>query len=243
MSKDYIPNNPAGRLTRLIRRLREVSGTTPMRAAWAHALGVDENNISELLARITLAARLVDQTVIQIEGLADLDHGLYLRWTPLVRGAFTDFGMSNQIARITDRLTPEVLTGLDFCNHELSRRCPEQTVDMAKLEELTKEAKALMDQVVRADLPGDLKEYVLDKLDLLLRALEMYHVTGIRPIVSAMETIVGATVLGGKEHHEQLTKTPQGQRLWSLLGKVATLIALAEGGRKLLECMGPLMGQ
>lgn len=236
MRSNHTPNNPAGRLAMILNNLRQVKNKA-LGDAWVEVLGVDKKDTGELIQRVALVSRLVDDTEAQIKSQKDLNHGLYLRWTPLVREVFTNLNFRASVNDVNGRLTPEAMTGLEFCDEILSRSCPERTLDPQKLAEVIQEVKSLIDQVIASELPNDLKEFVLDKLDLLLRALEMYQVAGIGPIATALDTIIGTTARCGGKPYAQSKDTPLGKKFWSLCGKVATMIALADGGKKLLECL------
>ncbi len=233
MSDKNGPNNPAGRLLIVINGLRNQKNRR-MHDAWGEALKVDPNEISKLIERVSFVSKLVDETEFRIKSLEDLNHELYLRWVPLVRKIFISLNLDTNLTSINQTLSPEALAGLEFCDDVLSQRCPEKMVDPEKLTELTNEVQQLMDDVLKSDLPDDLREFILDKLDLLLRALEMYQFTGIKPLSDALDGVIGSTLRSGKEWNVESINTVSVQNFWGLLGKISIIINFAESGQKLL---------
>ena len=240
------PNNPAGRLLYICRKLSSINNSIGLKEAWAKVVDVPVpvEDTPLLLDRIGASISLIEYTKKAIYSLDDIDRNLFLKWEQPVANAFSQLNLSgSNVAQIKQFLTPEIIISLEYCDHELARRNPEQTLDPNELQKVIEEIKSLIDEVVQSNLPDEIRSFILDKLDLLLRSLELYKFCGITPITTAIDAILGATVRCKGNPYTDSKDDPSGKKFWAICSKVSTLIALAGGGKKLLEeCINRLIG-
>lgn len=236
MAAKSTPNNPAGRLLEVCNKFHGMPNGTSIRTAWAKILGIDETDIPSLLNRIGVAISLISSTKKAVMSLPDLDHGLFLSWEGPLNEAFSRLNLGGEnIVGIDKLLAPEVLKALAFCNAELSKRKPEPQADPNELAKLLEEVKILLDDVLESDLPSDIKTFVLEKLNALERAIELYTLSGIKPIEEVVESMLGGALLkAGRMQNDAMTETDLLDRYWKLGGRAAVVVALTDSGIKLL---------
>ena len=92
-----------------------------------------------------------------------------------------------------------------------------------------------MDEVAGSSLDDALIAFLIDKLDLLLRSLELYDITGSAGISAMCENMVGSLILRGRNTYQQTMANPVGEKVWTHLNKIAILTTLVQAGWKLLD--------
>jgi len=242
MNKQTVANNPAGRLLRICKLLRGITAGVLLKDAWAQVVGTKSDDTPVLLRRIGVVIALVDETEHAIRRLDGVNHELFLKWRKPVVEAFSRLNLVGEnLTSVHQFLSPDVIMSLEYCDHELSRRCPERTIDAEALKQLLNEIKSLLDDVMEAELPPDIKAFILDKLDALQRAIEMYQFTGLDPVQAAVDGIIGTTIRQGKDHYDNTVQTDVGNRFWDVCSKAASLVTLAQTGQKLLDWVRPFI--
>lgn len=229
------PDNPAQRLLGLCQAFLNIKNGTSIRDAWAQILNVEDDNTPELLYRVGMTLPLVKTTREALERLDEIDRELFLGWQENIEAAFSNLNFKADVGEIKNQLKPEIMKQLEFCSHELRRRSPEPTIAPEQLTAFREEVKNLMDEVLQADIPVDLKSFLLDNLDRLLRAIEMYWYTGSRPIQDALDTAIGQAWRGQAQASSNEDEGDLHRRFWDLCGRIAIAFTLVREGSKLLE--------
>lgn len=215
-----------------------MEGATRMSTAWAQITKCDESDMPELLHRVGIATSLIKITKLSILRL-DVNHRLFLKWENPVTKAFSNINfIDHNISNLQKTISRDVITSLEYCDHELHRHSTESPIDHEELNKFAAEIKTLIDEVYESELPDYLKNYLLDKLDLLLRAIEMYMFTGIHSLETAIESVVGSAVRNPNQQKE-LLKDNLGEKFWNTCNRLAILIKICESGIKLLDHFFP----
>lgn len=191
------PNNPAGRLLRIVEALKKLDRNKAADEAWAVILGVDPSDNGALMAKIGAALQLgreIEEGVRKCE----VNQDLYVGHVHAILKAFRKMKLGAAIAGICDAIKAENIEGLRFCDDLLSRRQPEKIIARTHLEEIHKEIIALTDHIIASEIDEMLRYYLLDKLDMLRQAVEMYDIAGVKKIEIAVNDILGSAYISGR---------------------------------------------
>lgn len=191
MSKQ--PNNPAGRLLAIIRKLQAARdhNNTSTDKAWAKIFRIDSDNTGLLLNHIGKCLQLGNQIIEKLNKL-NLNHNLFLKDIDQIVLSFRDMHLQEDINSTLSRIKAESIRGLEYCDHEFSKQAPEKVIPEADLKKIHQEICSLHEEVAKADIDSYLKNFILDKLDLLRKAIELYDVDGCVPIEKALYEIAGS---------------------------------------------------
>jgi hypothetical protein len=92
-----------------------------------------------------------------------------------------------------------VLTGLEFCAHELSKHHEEDEIGPEELARLKSEFSELVKSVSGADIASELKIVLLDLLTSAIIAIDNYKILGNDGLKKAVAYSVGTLMLHQKE--------------------------------------------
>jgi hypothetical protein len=229
-------NNPAARLHNVLtlcKKNRKEMGGQPMTKAWRKVLSLSEETEDIIvMSKVGFIYLLPSQIASEIQRFEDLDHRLYLGWQNDLAQAFTQISFGAAFSGFVDRLSDSLLINIEFCSHELSKRCPEKMVDEAELQKLKEAAYALYQEILKANPPPDLSRYLLDHLYLIVEAIDNYMLSGARGLRTVVDAIVG-TALTNHQTARQAKESTFGERFWGIAGKVAVLLDLAKTAMEL----------
>lgn len=186
------------------------------------------------MSKLAFVYMLPSQIASEIKSFSDLDHRLYLGWQNEFAQALMHISVRASFQEFSGKLTDSLLLSIEFCSHELSKRCPEKVVEEDKLNELKTEARKLYDEILKADLDPALSRYLLDNLQMIIQAIENYVFTGARGIEQSIDAIVGTIVTKNKIATAAKASTC-GEAFWGMVGKAAVLLQLAKTALELGE--------
>lgn len=236
-------NNPAARLHNLLKRCRENEKmrVNPMMEAWRTVLalpkGIEDTSVMHLVGKVFILPSQIAQELGQFQ---DLDLRLYLGWKKDLAEAFKQVSFNAQFAQFHDRLSDSLLINIEFCAHELAKRRPEKMIDDTQLGELKQQAYELYEELLKAELPPELRRYLLDHLYEIIESIDCYLVTGACPLQRAVDGVIG-TFVTKQNVVRQTQGTDLGQKFWNVMNKTAlildiskTALELGEGAAKIL---------
>jgi hypothetical protein len=191
------PNNPAGRLLKIVNDLKHIPPSTSADEAWASVLGIEVSDTGSLLKGIGATLQLGQDTIDAIKK-QNVNHELYIGHVNQILKAFQKMPLGARIYDTMNNVKSEDIVGLRFCDEQLSRKVPEKTLNENDLKKIHENIISLIDEVVKGDIDEYLRKYLLDKLDLLRQAVAMYNISGIKPIEIAIHNVIGSTAVDSK---------------------------------------------
>ncbi len=167
-------DNAAARLHTLLSRLR----ISPPQGAVAHALrailvlGSDEDNLvlQERFGRIFALNKRASSAA---KTLSDHSSDLFIQWIPKVEQSLFALSLQTSIASLAQLFDQNTMISLEACAELLSREHPEKVLDPEDLKRIVEEAAQLRDDTEAADLPNDIKEFILENVDVIRAGLEV----------------------------------------------------------------------
>jgi hypothetical protein len=241
MPDTSLSHNPAERLLRICRLIRDFEASAQTRTAWAHIMGISEDDVSRLLPRIGAVFALIEQTESTLRRIEGLDHERFLQWKPTVSNALKQLNMVDQkIASVKNLLAPEALTHLEYCAYEISKYVRQGDIETETCSRLLEQVAKLSSEVMNASISAELKSFLLSKLDLIERALELYPIQGTQPIEDALDSMLGGMKRQGAEAFREIRESEVFDALWEFLHRVATVLELAQAYDRLLEWVSQL---
>jgi len=195
MSKQ--PNNPAGRLFKIIQDLKKIDPHKSATDAWASVLAIEVSDTSSLLKGIGATLQLGKEITEAIKK-QEVNQELYISYIDQVLKVFQGMNLGSGITDTTNKIREEHIVGLRFCDELLSRTVAEKIILEDDLKKIRSDILALIDEVLKSDIDEYLKQYLLDKLDLLLQAVGMYNISGVKPIENAINNAIGSVAINGR---------------------------------------------
>ncbi len=213
-------DNPAARLHRLLEAFK---GTEAGRVyeTWSRVFGLGEDldlhgndpRLWELFRRVGELEQMSVQIRAELDHIDDayVNRDLVLRWEPVVREALTfsttTSGMAFDVARSLD---DAVMLSLEMCADVLHRWRREPVISEPDLQRLQEELQALGQEVLAAEIPAELRGFLLAHIAEMTSALSDYELRGIVAIRDAFDRMVGAFV-----RRPDLIPDPEAQGGWA----------------------------
>jgi hypothetical protein len=167
----------------------------------------------------------IPEEISELIGRYDaLDPQLYLGWREELEDAFLNLSFRSQFDTFTTRVPRTLLVNLEFCSNALSERCPEPMVDADRLAEIGKDAAEIMATVPESDLDAPGKQYFLDYLALIRRAVADYVLSGAVGLQGAIDSCTG-TLVTQRGVSLANRETEVGKKFWGLINKVTKALA------------------
>lgn len=229
-------SNPAQRLHDILTRSkRKELANNKVLVAWRDVLMLP-TDMDDLIVMSKIGKVLTLPSIItkQIERFPDLNPDLYLGWRNDLSAAFRAIQFSSTFNHFSNRLSDSMLINIRFCAHELDKRMPEKDVAPESLRDIRDSAWALYEEILKSDLPPDLVRYLLDCLYLVIEAIDDFEITGAAGLEQSLNAVVG-TVATNTATAKQASASPFGDRLWSVVTKVAVLLKLGKNALELEE--------
>ena len=227
-------DDPAQRLLKILSDFQQVPNQ-PMLAAWASVLEVDPDDLPELLFAVAAVTALPAQLEVELRAaLPEVDLELFLGWKPKVEATMQGFRNSgSSVDAIQRQYDESTLLSLRHASHALrlgGRDLPD--------EHLTALADALrdLDELIEnsADIDEDLREFLLDLVSEMKRAVRLVRVQGIDGLQVSLERTLGALLVRaqlGKQLPEP--KAGVGRKFFAVIAQLGGLISFGNSSFEL----------
>ncbi len=233
-------DNPAGRLHAILEAAKSHTGNGFMLWARVFDISIISDKISpetefEITSRLIQVRKMIDEIEEGLRSIEGINLNLYLspfsRIRHVIRISSINFG--NYESHL-QQITEGDMTVLAFCAEELSKWQSEATIEEAQLKELIDDIQALYEQVRASELKPEIKNLILDQLEIIRRAIHEYRIRGVKRLSEALTTVVGAYVLN-RDLLESESNKDEVRSFKDTLSKFASVVAFASHTTRLLE--------
>jgi hypothetical protein len=218
-------DNPAGRLHRILVRMKQSHGNVPVMHGMAEVLGIVPAFLPDVSLAVSQVFSLAVETQSEIQSLSE-DHPkeLLLRWQPRVMEALNAIFFQNitpppTLSAIAGRYGDDDLLALAFCSaalHQVRRELVIEQTALALIREQIADLLAVLES--DADLDGELRVLLLRNVRAMLWACDRYDLCGTAGIRDAVNQTVGALV----NNPALVARRESSPNIWQ---KVTTVIA------------------
>ncbi|MEU2004638.1 hypothetical protein ACH47B_26920 [Rhodococcus sp. NPDC019627] len=244
-------NSPAARLANILKRLLEANKNISTKDALAPILGSADG--VEFARSFGYLIGLPQQVAAAVTNAADPDHDdvdWYLQWRPTVDRALSQaWAFTSAVHSVQQLYSSNDIIYLEACGNLLGRARIEPRIAPETLDDLWQKTQDLRDDLFNAeDLPADLKSFMLDQLEGILRAFREFIIRGPEALAEAINQAVGATVTS--RIMPRIQESPEAQPWWkkfsvqialitSLIGIPGTVLALPPAYQAAVEAISP----
>ncbi|MFD9239874.1 hypothetical protein ACFWB3_31950 [[Kitasatospora] papulosa] len=240
-------DNPAARLQLLLMDLHRAhpSQQQQQQQAWVAActlLDVEPDSPAGLQAMADVT-RLPDQVIAAItEHVDDEEERQHLlEGMPLIRAAMRDLTQRQPIQTMFARFAPGgavplsgVVRDLASCSRLLNRAAPASVLSESELDHLQTLITGLMEQIVGADLPADLRLLLLTHVRRMQEALQFVRIGGREAIQHELDAVLGA-VIRRPEARESLREAGLLDKFKTWVDTLNGLLAVGTGSTQLAQ--------
>jgi hypothetical protein len=199
MSKRKIPTHgAAGRVYELVRRMKEVPDGDRAEQAWRQLLGLpaDSPDTALRFALTRVAVTVFEaETAFHAEGCESEFPDPYPPLMRLVSGPVKDVDWRQVKALVSE----QGMANLALAAALLAEGEPEDEIHIDTLGEIRGKAESLRSEAVEAEFDPELRGVVIDHLDAILRAIDLYSVSGPEGLRAAFLQSWGVLVTYARE--------------------------------------------
>ncbi|EIJ9085003.1 hypothetical protein RJ218_003850 [Enterobacter hormaechei] len=155
------------------------------------------------------------------------DNGLS-HWNDRVSRAFSQISLNAMWGGIMSPIDERTLTELNMLSLLFRTKGEVALIDQSEMSEYKAKIEELKEDTIAADLSIEMRTTILQYLNKILSAIESYQITGVEPIMEAMESIIGRAALN-EEYSKALKDTGIGKKIGDIVGLVANAVTVAQG--------------
>tara|TARA_R100000655_G_scaffold65413_1_gene103872 strand:- start:1145 stop:1915 length:771 start_codon:yes stop_codon:yes gene_type:complete len=225
-------DNPAARLLSILERGGQISDGRSCRDAWCELLDVRKGDHAVLMGRIGRVMALSTDIIERLEGIGGIKVDRYMHWVKPLENAFLKNNLNGQWKDFKSQINPHVINYLSMTSDLFSHKCPEPVISESHLDSIINSARSLIDEVRKADLPEDIKEFMIRHLYKVSVAVEEYIIRGAESVSSVIESAFGHGVLHGES--VELAKTNSVvKKFWQSMANIAMVVSISTGVQQL----------
>lgn len=230
-------DNPAGRLHKLLLDAGvppKASDESKVRVRWAEVLGIEPEDHPTLLARLSKVLALPPQVRVAVEDVPEEEKDDFLAPLPYIETAFVTLNLDQPWKNFGRPITPDVMTGLGFCDWLLRKHKTEPHLPDEERERIHKEVRDLFEDVRANEDDDDLRKFLLRHLKAMDDALQEYKISGAPPVEEAIHAAMGDGVIR-RLRGETPPRNSRSDRFWRMISRLAITLNLFTTGVELPE--------
>lgn len=222
-------DNPAQRLLNILEQGKKCNVHENCRSVWKTMLEIENPVEYKLLTRLAQIMALPERIMqVRIDNFSSL-RGNSVHWNKCVINAFSSQNLNGDwnsfIAHIDDRTISE----LGFLSDLFETRGAHSTIDTEEINSLLERITVLRSDIRDSELPQAMKTMLLKQLSQIQEALESYTISGVEPVMDAVQSTLGLAVLH-PEYRNEIKKgagSQFGEQISDLLSDVANVVTVA----------------
>ena len=240
-------DNPAGRLYHILAAAQDRRGDKTVARVWYEVFDINPPSVPVLFDYLRELQKLVAETKTQLEQVEEASGLNFLKSFDQIETVVHVSNLDGPWQRYKERLNPQsdAMTRLELGAQALSGRRTEQIIDEDELSQLKGEIESLSEKIIRSDsLNDDLKAFIMEKLEGIRRAIQVYRLRGITNLRKAFEESLGGIIVNRAEFERAKETEEVGwfKRILSKAWSMITFARLKEGvqlANEVKELLGP----
>lgn len=227
------PNNPAGRLHKI---MKETHGADPKKmiiTVLAEHFGTDPADVGMGYEQVIEILQLTREAEDQLKRFVP-EPQLFAEPLHRVREAFHQYSPRATWNHVAQIVSQDVIKEIAKCDALLAVHSAEAPVDLKALEEIGARIDALLDEVAKSEFPADMKDTVHRHLLQLRHYLYLYRTRGVDGLKFAAEQAFGGVVVTIQEAAETLNEKDK-STYSSVVDIVMRVAKLTTAGQSILS--------
>lgn len=222
-------DNPAQRLLDLLEEGKQYNINENCRAVWKKMLHIDQDAEHHILIRLSQVMALPERIIQVRENNFSSLRGKSTHWENCVREAFTSQNLNALWQSFIQYIDERTLYELGTLSDLFETRGTHSTIDANEIDSLLNRIREIRDEIRHSELTSAMKTMLLKQLTQIQEALESYFISGVEPVMDAVQSTLGLAVIAPeyKEEIKSGSGSQFGDRISALLGDVANVVTVA----------------
>lgn len=227
-------DNPAGRLHQFLAAAQETDGNQNAGVALGKMLGANYPNQLGLLLELLAAVVRLSEGVRQDLRALGQDDELYFEPLDRAEAAFAGLHLNAPLSSFQSLISESTLYGLKVCSSILHKHRPRPLPEAATIDKLRRSMHDLAGEVHAADIDEELRLFLLEQLQSMIRATQMYRIAGREVLEAAVDQLIGTTSRRS-DVRDKLEPSSFGKRLKELALAMALALSLVNDSFQLVH--------
>lgn len=222
-------DNPAQRLLDILTKADGISSADYTRDVWKKLLGIpnadDQVLISRLIRVMALPGRI---SQVLDDYFPDMRYQA-THWKIQTEKAFFSMELNGRWSNFYTHIDAHTLSELRLLSSMFEIRGEHAAISTQEISELLTRTMELRDEIRTSELPRTLKTLLLKQIAQLQEALEAYSISGVEPVMDAVQSTLGLAVIN-PEYRNEIGKgagSMFGEKISDLLSDVANVVTVA----------------
>ncbi|WP_282808201.1 hypothetical protein [Hafnia alvei] len=222
-------DNPAQRLLDLLEQGTKHRRAENCREVWQHLLqtgGMEEHHLLTRLAHtMALPGRIIQ---VREDNFSTL-RGKSNHWKSCIDKAFVSQTLNGEWNTFWQHIDDRTLTELAMLSDLFETRGAHAVIAAEEINDLLTRITQLRHEIRESGLSSTLKTLLLKQLSQIQEALESYSISGVEPVMDAIQSTLGLAVMH-PEYRKEISKgagSQFGEKISSLLTDTASVVTIA----------------
>lgn len=222
-------DNPAQRLLDILEKGKQYNTGENCRGVWKKMLHIQHNAEHHILIRLSQVMALPERVVQVRENNFSSLRAKSTHWEACVGTAFTSQNLNESWHTFIRHIDERTLYELGTLSDLFETRGTHSTIDTNEIDSLLNRITELREEIRHSDLSSAMKTMLLKQLTQIQEALEAYFISGVEPVMDAVQSTLGLAVIAPayKEEIKSGSGSQFGDRISTLLGDVANVVTVA----------------
>ena len=220
-------DNPASRMLTILEQGKNIQPHTICRQGWQEILHT-QGDMSLTLSRLGKVMELPDKIVQTFLDLYPQHPNIWEHWQSKLSTAFESQSLNEGWASFFRHIDQTSFTMLKATETLIETKLKIQSLAEEKTVEISSSLHALIEEVSNSSINEDLKFFVIRKIREIIVCIDEYKLTGVMPILDAVDSAVGHGITN-KEFADFISTEPTGTKFRDILVDVANLVTSASG--------------
>lgn len=222
-------DNPAQRLLDLLEQGKKYQKTDNCRKVWQQILEVEGLEEQYLLTRLAHAMALSGRIIQVREDNFSTLRGKSNYWKSHIDQAFVSQTLNSDWGTFWNSIDDRTLTELGMLSDLFETRGAHAGIAADEIDALLERITQLRSEIRESGLSATMKTLLLKQLSQIQEALESYSISGVEPVMDAVQSTLGLAVLH-PEYRNEISKgtgSQFGERISALLTDTASVVTIA----------------
>lgn len=231
-------DNPAARLLSILEKGKQLPLNTNCRIAWQRLLMV-ENDIALLMSRLGKIMELPEQIILALQEGFPNQKNTWSHWSTKVNAGFMQQHLNSNWDSFINHIDDHSITYLALAADLLQSKSNTKTISDDEIKSVRGKISQIYEEILTADLPDEVKKYLIRYLRKILIGIDEYYLTGALPLLDAVDTMLGHAAID-TNYRNFLRDTELGKKILDTLGAMANVVTVAVGIPQLTQTLALL---
>lgn len=222
-------DNPAQRLLEILESGKRSNNQENCRDVWRRILVVTGSDEQTLITRLAKVMQLPARISQVMNDHFPAPRWKSTHWQQQIDKAFYSQELNGIWQKFNSHIDAQTLSELGLLSMTFETRGAHSSFNSDHVETLLLRIRELHEEIRNSELSVSMKSILLRQLYKIQEALESYSISGIEPVMDAVQSTLGLAVIDA-EYREEISKGAEskfGEKMSDLLSDVANMITIA----------------